>query len=73
MAELTIRLRCNPETGKPEIRVALLSDEDALPSEHECDHRKLLKKLLPTVDLEATSDEHVAVERERPAQEPVLG
>ena len=35
MAELTIRLRKDPETGKHDILIDLKSDEDALPHEHE--------------------------------------
>ena len=34
MAEMTIRLRVNPETGKKDIIINLRSDEDALPHEH---------------------------------------
>ena len=35
MAEMTIRLECDPVTGKKDIIVSLRSDEDALPQEHE--------------------------------------
>jgi hypothetical protein len=46
MAELTIHLRRDPETGKQDIIVTLKSDEDALPHEHEQQHRQMVEKLL---------------------------
>jgi asparagine synthetase A len=46
MAEMTIRLRVNPQTGKKDIVVDLRSDEDALPQEHEQQHRQLVDKLI---------------------------
>lgn len=46
MAEMTIRLRVNPETGKKDIIVALHSDDDSLPHEHEHLHRQLVEKLI---------------------------
>jgi hypothetical protein len=46
MAEMTIRLRVNPETGKKDIIISLHSDEDSLPHEHEQLHRKLVEKLI---------------------------
>jgi len=73
MAELTICVRRNESTGQLELRVALCSDEDALPQEHEQLHRSLLAQLLPALDLNAGSDGGVEVTRERPAVEPVVG
>jgi hypothetical protein len=46
MAELTIRLRRDPETGKQDIVIALRSDADALPHEHEQMHRELVEKVI---------------------------
>jgi len=46
MAELTIRLRVNPETGKKDIVIDLRSDADALPHEHEQQHRHLVQQLI---------------------------
>ena len=46
MAELTIRLRRDPQTGKHDILVDLKSDEDALPHEHEQMHREAVEKLI---------------------------
>jgi FtsH ternary system domain X3-analog len=46
MAELTIRLRRDPETGKHDIIIDLESDADALPHEHEQMHREAVEKLI---------------------------
>src|SRR3954465_9839264 len=46
MAELTIRLRRDPETGKHDILIDMESDQDALPHEHEQMHREDLLKLI---------------------------
>jgi FtsH ternary system domain X3-analog len=46
MAELTIRLRRDPETGKHDIIIDLESDADALPQEHEQMHREAVEKLI---------------------------
>lgn len=46
MAEITIRLRQDPETGKHDILIDLRSDDDALPHEHEQQHREVVEKLL---------------------------
>ncbi len=41
MPELTLRLRVDPATGKREIVIDYSSDADALPMEHEDEHRRL--------------------------------
>ncbi len=46
MAEVTIRLRHNPRTGEREVVIHYESDSDALPHEHERDHRALAEQLL---------------------------
>jgi hypothetical protein len=46
MAEVTIRFRHNPATGKRELIIGYESDGDALPHEHERDHRALAEQLL---------------------------
>ena len=46
MAQMTIRLRIDPNTGKKDIIVSLRSDADALPHEHEEQHRALVEKLI---------------------------
>lgn len=46
MAELTIRLRRDPQTGKHDIIIDLKSEEDALPHEHEQMHREAVEKII---------------------------
>lgn len=46
MAELVLRLRVNPETGRREVVVDYSSDSDALPIEHEDEHRRLAGKVV---------------------------
>lgn len=60
MPEITIRFRYNPNTGKRQLVVKYESDEDALPHEHERDHRALVEDLIgrPLGD-----DEEVLIER----------
>ncbi len=69
MAEMTIRLRCDPVTGKKDIVVTLRSDADALPQEHEQQHRALVEKLIQGGLLKATELGQVIVEREQPVAE----
>ena len=40
MAEMTIRLQIDPVTNKKNIIVSLSADADALPHEHEEQHRR---------------------------------
>jgi hypothetical protein len=46
MAEMTIMLRRDPNTGKQNIIIKLDSDPDALPLEHEQMHKALAEKLI---------------------------
>ena len=46
MAELTIELRRDPETGKHDVVINLQSDADALPHEHEQMHRSMVERLI---------------------------
>jgi hypothetical protein len=64
MAEMTIRLRCDPATGKRDIIVSLRSDEDALPHEHEQLHQRLVEKLIHGGLLKPAEVGQVIVERE---------
>lgn len=64
MPEMTIRLQCDPETGKKEIIVSLRSDEDALPQEHEQLHRALVDKLIEGGIVKASEIGKITVERE---------
>ena len=68
MAEMTIHLRCDPATGKKDIIVSLKSDDDALPMEHEHEHKALVNKLIHGGILEA-SEVGKVVEREEEKRE----
>jgi hypothetical protein len=46
MPELTLRLRVDPVTGRREVVVDYASDADALPMEHEEEHRRLADKVI---------------------------
>ncbi len=46
MAEMTIRLEIDPQTGKKNVIVKLRHDDALLPHEHEREHRSLVEKLL---------------------------
>ena len=70
MAEMTIRLRCDPTTGKKDIIVTLRSDEDALPHEHEQQHRALVDRLLEQGIVKETELGRIVVEREQKEKEP---
>ena len=69
MAEMTIRLRCDAVTGKKDIIVSLRSDADALPHEHEQQHKALVEKLIHGGLLKPSEVGQVVVEREQPAGE----
>ncbi|MGE3804740.1 MAG: hypothetical protein AB7K24_08725 [Gemmataceae bacterium] len=72
MAEMTIRLRCDPVTGKKDIIISMRSDEDALPHEHEQQHRNLVEKLIEKGLVAATEVGQIVVEREEDEKEPAL-
>lgn len=65
MAEMTIMLRRDPETGRQNIIIKLDSDGDALPHEHEQMHRKLVQQV---TGLKPEDLGEVIVEREPDAQ-----
>ena len=46
MAEIIIKLKQNKATGKTDIHIDYESGADALPFEHEGDHRKIVKQIL---------------------------
>jgi hypothetical protein len=64
MAEMTIRLVFDPSTGKRNIIVGLRSDEDAMPHEHEEQHRLLVNKLIEGGLVKAGEVGRIIVERE---------
>jgi hypothetical protein len=61
MAEVTIRLRRDPETGKHDILIDYDSDADALPHEHEQMHRAAVEKIIGKLGDQAGK---IIVERE---------
>jgi len=63
MAELTIILRRDPQSGKQNIVVKLDSDPDSLPIEHEQLHRRLIEKLVGK-GIKAEDLGEVIIERE---------
>lgn len=64
MAEMTIRLQIDPETGKKDIVISLKSDEDLLPHEHEQEHRSLVERLIEGGAIQAGEVGKIIVERE---------
>ena len=46
MAEVTIKFRHDPKSGKRELVIHYESESDALPHEHERDHRALAEALI---------------------------
>jgi hypothetical protein len=70
MAEMTIRLIPDPETGKKNIIISLRSDEDALPHEHEQQHRNLVEKLINGGTLKQSELGKIIVEREEDEKTP---
>ncbi|MBL8604448.1 MAG: hypothetical protein JNK72_21155 [Myxococcales bacterium] len=61
MAEVSIRFRHNPKTGQRELVIVYESERDALPHEHERDHRALAEALLGQTLGDDVS--HIRVER----------
>ena len=70
MAKMTIRLEIDPATNKKNIIVSLSSDADALPQEHEQQHRALVEKLIQGGVLKASELGKVVVERAEEEREP---
>jgi hypothetical protein len=70
MAEMTIKLRRDPATGKQNIVIKLHSNEDALPHEHEQMHRALVDKLIEGGILKAGEEGHLIIEREEETAAP---
>jgi hypothetical protein len=64
MAEMTIRLQIDPDSGKKNIVISLRSDEDLLPHEHEQKHRQLVEKLIQKGLVQAGEIGQIVIERE---------
>lgn len=68
MPELVLRLRTDPVTGKRMVVVDYSSDSDALPIEHEEEHRRLANKVVEGGL--ASPEVTVTREHQAPAGEP---
>ena len=64
MASLTIRLQVDPTTKKKNVIIKYDSDSDALPQEHEEQHRALVDALIKNGTLKAEDLGHIRLERE---------
>ena len=64
MADVIIRLVVDPHTGKKNVVIGYLSDSDALPLEHEEQHRRLVDALIQGGALAAAELGEIVIERE---------
>lgn len=75
MAELVLRLRVDPATGRREVVVDYASDSDALPIEHEDEHRRLASAVveggLSSAALEITREAEEPVAATPVSEQPV--
>lgn len=71
MATLTLRLEIDPITKKKNVLVKLDSDSDALPMEHEEQHKKLVEALLAGGHVKPEELGTITIERE--GQGPAQG
>ncbi len=65
MPELTLKLVVDPETGKKTLVADYASDSDALPHEHEEEHRQYVRKLLEGAPLDDVETSGLTIEREQ--------
>ena len=79
MATLTVRLEVDPATKKKNVVIKYDSDSDALPQEHEEQHRRLVEQLVAGGALKPGDLGSIRVEREgdgsaaKGAEAPVPG
>ncbi|MCE9667174.1 hypothetical protein LY474_05030 [Myxococcus stipitatus] len=66
MASLTLRLLVDPATGRKDVVIQYESDSDALPMEHEEEHRRLVDQLIAGGALKASELGRVIVRRDSP-------
>jgi DNA-binding GntR family transcriptional regulator len=64
VASLTIRLEIDPTTQKKNVIIKYDSDSDALPQEHEEQHKRLVDALIKNGTLKAEDLGHIHIERE---------
>ncbi|WP_342381326.1 hypothetical protein NVS55_16845 [Myxococcus stipitatus] len=67
MASLILRLVVNPTTGRKDVIIQYESDSDALPMEHEEEHRRLVDQLIAGGALKASELGRVVVQRDTPS------
>lgn len=63
MAEVTIRLVIDKATGKKDVVISYATDADALPMEHEDEHKRLVDRLIEGGALSAADLGKIVVER----------
>ncbi|MEM1347602.1 MAG: hypothetical protein AAGI01_03535 [Myxococcota bacterium] len=66
MPEVKIRMVSNPKTGKRDIFIDYEADDDALPMEHESDHKDIVEQLLGEGILQPDDVGNVTWTRVRP-------
>ena len=64
MGQLILKLEIDPETGKKNLLVDYGSDVDALPMEHEEDHRQLVDRLIEGGALKAADLGRIIIRRD---------
>ncbi|MCB9674003.1 MAG: hypothetical protein H6737_02745 [Alphaproteobacteria bacterium] len=64
MAELILKLEIDPVTGKKNVLIDYGSDSDALPMEHEEDHRRLVDQLIEGGALKAADLGRIVIRRD---------
>jgi hypothetical protein len=67
LASLILRLQVDPATGRKDVVIQYESDSDALPMEHEEEHRRLVDKLIAGGTLKASEVGRIIVQRDTPA------
>ena len=63
MPELTIRLEVDAKTGKKNVTIKYESEDDALPMEHEDEHRRLVNQLIHKGMVDAEEVGKIVVKR----------
>lgn len=83
MSELILRLRIDPATGRKTVIVQYETDTDALPIEHEQEHKALVDKLIAAGAIAEADRGNIVIERlpdkagpaatepEQPTQTPI--
>lgn len=64
MAKIILTLKKNSENGKQELLIDYESDGDALPFEHEEDHKDLVMKILESNGLKLSDMDSISVNRQ---------